>query len=367
MKKIALYVQHFLGTGHLFRAHLLAEELGKSDFDVFLISGGTEVVFVNSAYYKLIQLPPIKAKDSSYKTYLTDKGAVVDDAYRKTREDYLNSTILDINPDVFITELFPFGRHSLKNELIPLLEKLKKNKVKIFSSIRDILQPKEDHKKNKFIQETVNDFYDALLIHGDKEFIPLEESCSFVSCLKPELYYTGYICDPAIKGKQQNQKAPQITVSVGGGRVGHELIDLCATLSQKEKMSHINWVLFSKTIAKTKKKGNLRIVPYSRYYIDELSRSNFVISKAGYNTIVEILKVEIPSLLIPFSENNEIEQVLRANMMKKYGYSNLLSENALSLEELEKSVLSFLNLNIAKQRRPSLNGIEMTKQFIKIF
>jgi UDP-N-acetylglucosamine--N-acetylmuramyl-(pentapeptide) pyrophosphoryl-undecaprenol N-acetylglucosamine transferase len=75
------------------------------------------------------------------------------------------------------------------------------------------------------------------------------------------------------------------------------------------------------------------------YIKDELSdlfaASDIVISRAGANTICEILALRIPNILIPLGLNaSRGDQILNAESFENQGYSYLLKEEELSVSSL---------------------------------
>lgn len=79
------------------------------------------------------------------------------------------------------------------------------------------------------------------------------------------------------------------------------------------------------------------------YVTDELSDllfvSNFVVSRAGSNSIFEFLALRKPMLLIPLSAaKSRGDQILNANLFKKQGFAHVLEEEALTKESFMASI-----------------------------
>src|SRR5260370_1665093 len=77
----------------------------------------------------------------------------------------------DFQPDVMVTELFPFGRKQFRFELLPLLEHVREQsrRTMVVSSVRDILVTRKDQEEyEQTVCDLVNTFYDLILIHGDE-------------------------------------------------------------------------------------------------------------------------------------------------------------------------------------------------------
>lgn len=79
------------------------------------------------------------------------------------------------------------------------------------------------------------------------------------------------------------------------------------------------------------------------YATNELSHllavSSLVVSRAGSNSICELLALKKPNLLIPLSKNaSRGDQILNANSFKNQGFSNVLYEEDLSKDTLIENI-----------------------------
>lgn len=232
MQRLMFYCQHILGIGHLVRSLEIVRGL-LNDFEIYFINGG-EVVkgFEIPPGVKIINIPAIKT-DSEFKELQIPIEFETVEQVLEHRRDLLLQIFDRVQPDVLMVELFPFGRRRFSTELIPLMECAKAANTKVVCSLRDIVVTKQDRAKHEEkICRLMNQYFDLLLIHGDREFMPLETSFSRVSDLTCEVHYTGYVA-------QQEAEQPSILLptkpfiltSVGGGRFGHELLDCVAAAS----------------------------------------------------------------------------------------------------------------------------------------
>ena len=70
-----------------------------------------------------------------------------------------------------------------------------------------------------------------------------------------------------------------------------------------------------------------------------LHAADFIVSRAGSNSIFEFLALHKPMLLIPLSaQKSRGDQILNANLFKKQGYAEVLEEEALTKETFMKSL-----------------------------
>lgn len=96
-------------------------------------------------------------------------------------------------------------------------------------------------------------------------------------------------------------------------------------------------------------KGNIDVSLHSRSYVqyeyitdelpDILAMASLVISRAGSNSIFELLSLRIPMLLIPLSRQaSRGDQILNAQSFQKAGYAEVLEEETLTAESLLDAV-----------------------------
>jgi UDP-N-acetylglucosamine--N-acetylmuramyl-(pentapeptide) pyrophosphoryl-undecaprenol N-acetylglucosamine transferase len=78
---------------------------------------------------------------------------------------------------------------------------------------------------------------------------------------------------------------------------------------------------------------------------DVLAAADVVISRAGANTIFELLSLKKPNLLIPLPKNKSRgDQILNAESFKKQGFSKILREEKMTAEKLLSEIISLYDL-----------------------
>lgn len=128
-------------------------------------------------------------------------------------------------------------------------------------------------------------------------------------------------------------------------------------------------------------KGNIdkRLTDIEGYkqfeYVDEelphlMNYADFFISRAGANTIFELLYLSKPNILIPLSKKaSRGDQILNAESFKKQGFSMVIEEESLNYDILEKSLAQLLQKEyyyINNMKKSSIsNGIENIIKLIK--
>lgn len=197
--KVLIAVTHLLGTGHLSRALTLGRAFAAAGHQVCVASGGFPAPQLRHDGLDLVQLPPLRSDGVDFTRLLTPDGTVADEGYHTARQDALRSALTEMQPDVLITELYPFGRRSLKTEFLALLEAahaLPRRPI-VLASIRDILAPPSKPRKAVEADAVIAEFYDAVLVHSDPAATRLEISWPVSEMLAGKLRYTGFVAPRA--------------------------------------------------------------------------------------------------------------------------------------------------------------------------
>jgi predicted glycosyltransferase len=320
--KSMIVVTHLLGTGHLARALTLGRAFLAAGATVQIVSGGFAAPQLNTQGIAVLQLPPLRSDGVNFTRLLTPDGSRADDAYQRRRQNALCAALRDMQPDVLITELYPFGRRSLRHEFLALLRAAQTlaKPPKTLASIRDILAPPSKPEKADKADAVIAEFYDAVLVHSDPQAVPLEQSWPVSDMLSTKLRYTGFVAPPAAGAHPNAEGQGEILVSAGGGSVGDEIY-YCA-LKAARLMPAYPWRLLVGGSDATARIEALRQItspakieaarPDFRQMLNHVAAS---ISMCGYNTALDLLQANTPAVLIPFDAGNEVEQGLRANSL----------------------------------------------------
>jgi predicted glycosyltransferase len=366
MPCVMIYVQHLLGIGHLMRARRLAEALADAGFDVHLVSGGMPIGGRLPRGAWTMQLPPIRVSDASF-TPLRDAGFTpIDDAYRERRRDLLLDAYARIRPDALLFETFPFGRRSLRFELVPLLERVDATHPRplVVSSIREILQLQQKPEREREMLEWAARWFDAVLVHGDPRFARFDDTYSFVDALAIPVHYTGFVVDrkagpdstfPATPSRKAESdpafledpaSRDEVVVSAGGGGVGVELLAAALAAQAHSRLSHLTWrVLAGPNVRDDGMKrlealrGPNAIVERSRADFASLLRRAFVsISQAGYNTTMDVMTSGARPVVAPFTGNGETEQRARGERLARFDLAVVVDDRTLTPQRLAAAV-----------------------------
>lgn len=383
MKKILFYCQYLTGMGHLVRSTEIIRSLIK-DFKVCFVNGGPTVSgFEIPEPVELVTLPPLWIEKGELQV---PEGFKDIDEVKNTRKNTLIELFNRFKPDCVITEFFPFGRHKLSFELIPLLDHIKAvaPQTKIISSVRDIVGRTDLESEEEMISQLVNKYFDAILFHSDAHFQKLEESLTRSKDLKCHIQYTGFVAQSSPQGIDLQKlnlmpKNPMILVSIGGGRIGYELLESMVEAASllKNKIPHTIQIFTGPFLPESQYKqleedcfllSNVKLQRYTPDLMAYMRKADISISLTGYNTTMNILSTGVRSLVVPIGHyNKDQEQLIRTQKLEKMGLVEVIDP-----DDLEPSLLAQRIINCLEKDNPpkgndlfDLNGAANTAVFLK--
>ena len=373
--KLLLYVQNLLGIGHLRRAAAISRAAVSGGFDVTFVSGGMPVPDLDIGGAEFHQLPAVRTIDDDFKILVDSAGVQIDDVWKAARRDALLAVFDRVAPDILLTELFPFGRRQLRFELLPLLEHARaaKHPPKVICSMRDILVTKPRADRNLEIVETIETYYDRILVHGDERVITLAETFPMHDRIQHKLAYTGYVLTPADVGDTGDGGTGEIVVSAGGGAVGRVTMPEVFRSRAETSFADRPWRFVTghhmpEEIYQDLKARSADGVVVERSRPDlpaVIGRADLSISQAGYNTIAELMAAGTPSVVIPFEGGIETEQRLRADLLAGRGHLQVVPEDRLSAGSLDHAMRSALAAGRRPMSEVALDGAERTAAMLR--
>lgn len=335
--RILFWVQHLLGIGHLKRTTTLARALARAGFDVTVVSGGFPVPGLRLGDARLVQLPAVRAIDVYFKDLRTEGDHPIDDAWREQRRAALMDAADAIRPDIVLTELFPFGRRQLAFELEPFLTEMRARGSFIACSVRDILVAPPKPERLLEMLERVERLFDLVLVHGDPDLVPFEETFPHRDRIGERLFYTGYVVEEPMQAAGQDGIG-EVIVSAGGGAVSEPLLRAALAAKPLSQASDLPWRLLCGAGIGDAVMAELQSLADSGTIVEAarpdfpglLARGRLSVSQAGYNTIMDVLAAGIPSVVVPYAGGLESEQTLRARRLAERGVLHVVDEESLS-------------------------------------
>ena len=379
---IILYCQYVWGMGHLFRSVEFVRAL--SDHQVILVAGGQDVDMNWPAHVEILRLPTL-FMDEKFTTLIAGDAEQRLEDIQHRRRAMLFNLFESLRPDVFIVELYPFGRTAFGVELEPLLDSIRQGdfgKVKTVCSLRDILVEKKDPRAyEKRVIGSLKRYFDLLLVHADEKLLPLDHTFSRVKEIPIPLHYTGFIAQQgnALNGEklrhELNVGADEklIVASAGGGRSGHNplkrVLQACHLLRERAQLRlevftgpFMDPQEFEDLCTLSEPGFNVR--RFTQRFLDYLFAADLSVSLAGYNTCMNLLATRVPALVYPY--HRQREQPMRVETLK-----NLLPLRILYDRDLDPAILSnhieqmLLNPPAVKPINVNINGAENAARYLE--
>ncbi len=328
--RILIAVTHLLGIGHLVRARQLARALAGAGHEVTLASGGMPDGKA-AEDYRFVQLPPVRTAGTDFRNLLDESGETATPERLVARRERLTALARELSPDIVVTEHFPFGRRQLAGEFLALIAvaKAANPRALVLSSIRDVLVAPQRPDRLAEAAERIATLFDAVLVHGDPQVLPLEASWPVTPEIAGKLVYTGYLAElPALPGTPA-ESSGMILVSGGGSAAALPLFDaaLAAARLLPQRSFHL---LIGRGVAEAdvvdlrqSAPDNARVEWARPDFPALLAGCALSISQAGYNTVLDLLQAGRPALLVPFDAGNETEQALRAAALARAGLARI--------------------------------------------
>jgi predicted glycosyltransferase len=337
--RVLIAVTHLLGGGHLTRAAAIARAVASRGHDVTLVSGGRPTAIVSLNGVELVQLPPVQAELTDFTTLLTADGRPAGPEYLASRSALLRETVDRTRPDVLVTELFPFGRRSLSGEFTALLDAAEAvaPRPAVACSIRDVLVAPEKPAKIHAAHALVRQRYDAVLVHGDPDLLPLDASWPVDDGLRPLLRYTGYVDAEAGESGGAHDFGSRSAILVSGGSSAAALPLCRAAIAAGRMCPDLDWHILvgrgvpeAAFVALVADAADNTLVERARAdFRVLLARSSLFVGLAGYNTVVDLFATGSRAVLVPFEAGHETEQRCRADSLAARGLATVLREDDL--------------------------------------
>jgi predicted glycosyltransferase len=361
--RVLIYAQHLLGSGHLRRAATLARAMAAEGLDVTLVSGGMPLPHLTLGSARLHQLPPVRTADATFSALVDDRGEVIDDAWKQARATKLLDLFHSLRPHVLITEMFPFGRRQMRFELRPLLKAAHTATPRpiVLSSVRDVLVAKTDPGRVEEMADLVERFFDGVLVHGDPQIIPFEQTFPLAARIAAKLHYTGYVMEADAPAAADQRRG--VVVSAGGGPVGLALLRTALAARPLSRLAAEPWRLLAAhaiddqdfAALQAEAEGN-DAVTMERARADFrtlLASAALSVSQAGYNTALEVLASGARAVFAPFAEEGETEQLTRAQALAQRGLCQVVPPDGLDAATLARAIDATLDAP-----PPSLDAID---------
>jgi predicted glycosyltransferase len=344
--------------------------------DVLFVNGGESLSGIDiPSWVTVVNMPPITS-DGEFQSLNVSTSQSTLEEVQQARKAQLLDCFDRHRPHVLIIELFPFGRKRFAFELLPLLAhiRLSAGSTKVVCSLRDILVTKSDQVRHEdWVVSLMNRYFDLLLIHSDPTFQTLDETFSRCQDLRCDVRYTGFVTQepdervdrPVVEREPTSDGVPLVLVSVGGGRVGYELLDSAVQASSLLMKTHPHRMLvftgpympdqqYEQLQRLAAQQQHIEIRRFTPHFQSLMKRATVSISMAGYNTCMNLLTTGTRALVLPFTGHANEEQTIRAKKLERCGLLTMLKPDDLLPDRLAAKIEMLLTGSHA-DRRHSIN------------
>ena len=247
--------------------------------------------------------------------------------------------------------------------------------------MRDILVEKEDqHRHEDRALKTLNQYFDAVLVHADPGLIRFEETFFRFDDIKIPVIYTGFVAQRCPAGarnrirKQLGLDEAQnlIVASAGGGSVGAVLLESAQRAFQRLPDGSADYLriytgpyITQTDFESLKRRAGRRVTveKFSPDFISYLAAADLSISMAGYNTSMNILATRVRALVWPFSRNKE--QTMRAGRLAEIGALKVLNQGDVSSPRLKQIIERCLAQKSSASFDVHIDGAAFTAKWLE--
>lgn len=381
VQRVLVYTHNSIGLGHAFRTLAVITGMKRLRPDIdFLVLSSTSIpqIFFNEGI-EVIKLPSIKLdidrpNDPMVPRYLTnvDLESIFD-----FRQRLILETFDFFRPDALIVEHNMTGQMS---ELIPVLMKkwMRKDGPGDFALIHisrgimkwvPLLEIPYQNPRHRSESINIGELYDRMYVLENRDVIDINKA--FLGNdpgLEPKIKYLGKVTNKsrdelaARKDVFERFQLPDLeTVLISLGR-NEKVFDISVRLMEifDEVHSHpdrqvvmvLDPYLGRKQVRALEKHPltrKARFVTFMPDLVDLINHSELIVSRAGYNTVNEILLTGTPAILIP-EKHGSGEQEQRAGSLPTDNFL-VLDEDEIMEPTVREKVLAVLS---GKQRRSSV-------------
>lgn len=331
--RVLLYSHDSYGLGHLRRNLAIAGALTNRlpNVSVVILTGSPcATQFPLPPNCDVVKIPAICKDDQG--RYIPRGLDVSLDQAIALRQGLIHATYNAFDPDIILVDHQPTG---LLNEMVAVLEIAREDGKFLAFGARDIVDSPESVEDAWSTEECMRAFecyYDQVFIYGDRRvFDPLVEY-PLLGRILHKVSITGYVTGtpPGNAKKASKDGPPLVLVTVGGGddgmqRISHYL-DAIRLGSTPWKSHIVTGPLMPRSrvheykheIKHSELRDRVKISMFHGDIPGLMRDADAVVSMAGYNSCLEILKSGTPGILLPREQMRQ-EQSIRAARLAALG------------------------------------------------
>jgi len=388
-KAALLWVESFLGGGHIEVAANLANALIAQGYHVAILTSCIEKVqqcgLDKVENIQIVKLPGLSKKHGA-KVFTTPSGKVPEEdiEWQKERARIIAQTYDALKPQVLITEMWPIERRFFNFELLPLVEAAKCPTICL---LRDVLYVPDTDVRSKDCTEDMAanialKHLDKIIVRGDKNILTLDEK-NFLPIAQIEhlLDYAGYIVADTPPQKCMREKSREVIVSSGAEFTDDSLALYRAAMQVKEHsdLSDRVWRLFIspqcpedifqglKDEARQIGDDGIVVERNNSSFQQRVSGAALHISQGGYNSVMQTIYAGVPLIIVPVTDphgQERSEQSVRGKHFDKIGLLKMVTlEDAQAIGKFAQAIEEVLMLG-QPDNRVNMDGARLAANTI---
>jgi len=358
--RIAIYSQDGFGLGHMQRTCSIAWEIYRLRAEASILTFSDSQLgqfFPISPHHDYIKLPSI-AKDSPGNWKATHLSMSFPEILH-LRKQLISHVLLNYAPDIFLVDHMP---HGAMGELLPALEAIKHSRIhtQVVLGLRDILDSPQvtiNRWQVEGAYDVIERYYARILVFGMQDVYDVAKEYQIPEKDAKKVFYCGYVTNLATASNAQlvrarylgNQStdARLIVVMAGGGADAYPmmstLIDALPKVLEDQQcvLAVVTGPFMPPELIDDLSRRVAQLPIYMLESVNDslsyISAADLVISMAGYNTSVEILRMKTPAILIPRA-GPSAEQRTRARLFSDRHWVDLIDPDELTPEILAERI-----------------------------
>ncbi len=385
---ILMYSHDTYGLGHIRRTLAIAGYLRSASTNILILTGSPVAGrFRFPENVDFVRIPGmIKKTNDEYQSLAIR----IDPEHAVTiRKAIISATAETFRPDLFIVDKEPLG---LKREVLPVLQWFRRHRpqTRTILGLRDIMDDRATVRRDwrrRNVYHYLEELYTEIWVYGRREIYDTAVEYDIPAAVRDKMFFTGYLPRPVASeklGRKTRRKFAvrdrdrMIVLTAGGGGDGFKMMDTYLAMHESRPVPGIKSILITGPFMPREQRGLLQerarpyritVLPFYPRMEEMFGAADLVITMGGYNTVCEILSQKTPALIIP-RETPRLEQLLRAEALKKQRLIEFIPWSALNPERLHHQLFAMLDdLQPYRQAisRFPLDGIDFIKNRLRYF
>jgi len=381
--RFMFYSHDGLGVGHTRRHLAVAAALAEQapGASILLATGAEDIAGHGlPRQVEILKLPGLR-KDGN-EMYSSRRLRLSGEEIRSLRSALLLVAIKKFQPEVVLVDKHPFGA---SGEFKSGLKALRRQRGRAVLGLRDILDEQAQVLKewSPFrMLENISEYYDQVLIYGEKAVFDLVSEYDFPSELAERTQFCGYVLGHAGKRALENcpwpfapragRARPVVLATTGGGEDGFRILEAfirAAAGAPWQGVAVAGPMIRDAELDRLEKLAREHAVEL-RSFVPHLSAwfpyLDALVCMGGYNTLVESAAACVPTVCVPRVKPRR-EQLIRAEAFARLGLLEVCRPSHVEPAALREKIGAVLSRNashqpVSKRHKLRLDGAHLAAQ-----